>query len=184
MKPLLLLVIVFVSCSCITKAQSKKSTENVNQLWFGFFNQTRFSNKWGLWTDLHLRTKENFVDNFSQSIIRLGLTYYVTDATRLTAGYAYVSTYPAEGHKNVTQPEHRPWQQVQWHTKYGKKRMMQWFRLEERFRRKILNDSTLAEGYNFNWRLRYNIWYDIPLSRKGIVPHSMSFVVNDELHIN
>jgi len=62
--------------------------------------------------------------------------------------------------------------------------MMQWFRLEERFRRKILNDSMLAEGYNFNWRLRYNIWYDIPLSRKGIVPHSMSFVVNDELHIN
>jgi len=184
MKTILLFAIVFVGFSSIANAQSEKSTEHLNQLWFGYFNQTRLSNKWGLWTDLQLRTKENFVDNFSQSIIRLGLTYYVTDATKLTAGYAYVSIYPADAHKQVTQPEHRPWQQVQWHTTYGKKRMMQWFRLEERFRRKILNDSTLADGYNFNFRIRYNIWYDLPLSKKGIVPKSFSFVVNDEVHIN
>jgi len=176
------IIISFLTTS--TKAQTIKSKERLNQLWFGYFNQTRLSDKWGLWTDLHLRTKENFVDNFSQSILRLGLTYYVTDATKLTAGYGYVSIYPADAHKKVTQPEHRPWQQIQWHTKYGKKRMMQWFRLEERFRRKILNDSTLADGNNFNFRLRYNIWYDIPLSSKGIVPNTLSFVVNDEVHVN
>ena len=61
---------------------------------------------------------------------------------------------------------------------------MQWFRLEERYRRKILNDSTLADGSNFNFRLRYNFWYDVPLSSKGIVPNTFSFVVNDEVHIN
>ena len=38
-----------------------KQTESVQQVWFGYFNQTRFSNKWGTWTDLHLRTKEDFV---------------------------------------------------------------------------------------------------------------------------
>jgi Protein of unknown function (DUF2490) len=167
-----------------TNAQNTKNTENINQLWFGYFNQVRFSDKWGVWADLHLRTKEDFVNNFSQSIIRLGLTYYVNDAAKLTAGYAYVSIYPADAHKKVTQPEHRPWQQIQWHTKYGKKRMMQWFRLEERYRRKILNDSSLADGYNFNYRIRYNIWYDVPFSKKGIVPNSLSFVVNDEVHIN
>ena len=56
-----------------------------------------------------------------------------------------------DGHTKVTQPEHRPWQQIQWHTKYGQNRTMQWFRLEERFRRKIQNDSTLADGYDFNF---------------------------------
>ena len=183
MKKWLLVCFVLLLNGSLVMAQTK-TTEDVNQLWFGYYNQVRFSNKWGAWVDLHLRTKEEFVNNFSQSILRGGLTYYISDATKLTAGYAYVSIYPAEGHEDVTQPEHRPWQQVQWHTKHGSKRMMQWFRLEERFRRAILNDSTLAEGYNFNWRLRYNIWYDIPLSRKGIVPHSVSFVVNDELHIN
>ncbi len=146
MKRSILFIALFLALVSSSNAQNIKSTENVNQVWLGYLNQTRLSNKIGVWTDLHLRTKENFADNFSQSIVRLGLTYYVTDATKLTAGYSYISIYPADAHKKITQPEHRPWQQVQWHTKYGKKRMMQWFRLEERFRRKILNDSTLAIG--------------------------------------
>lgn len=178
------LTFFIIGLSFSVKAQTTKSTEKVNQLWLGYMNQTRLSNKWGLWADLHLRTKEELVNNFSQSIVRLGLTYYVNDVTKLTAGYAYISIYPADAHKKITQPEHRPWQQIQWHTKYGKKRMMQWFRLEERYRRKILNDSTLADGSNFNFRMRYNIWYDIPLSKKGIVPNSLSLVVNDEVHVN
>ncbi len=184
MRKNLLFLLVFVMGATCVNAQAVKSTEHVNQLWFAYFNQTRLSNKWGVWSDVHLRTKEDFVDNFSQGIVRLGLTYYVNDATKLTAGYAFINHFPADAHKKISQPEHRPWQQVQWHTKYGKKRMMQWFRLEERYRRKILNDSTLADGNTFNFRIRYNIWYDVPLSKKGIVPKSFSFVVNNELHIN
>ncbi len=175
---------VFVSVTGVANAQTTKRTEHVNQLWFAYFNQTRLSNKWGLWADLHLRTKEEFATNFSQSIARLGLTYYITDATKLTAGFGYVSIYPSEANKNITQPELRPWQQIQWHTNYRKQKMMQYIRLEERYRRKVLNDSTLGDGYNFNYRVRYNIWYDIPLSKKGIVPKTFSFVINDEVHIN
>src|SRR4249919_530000 len=150
-----------------------KQTETVQQIWFGYFNQTRFSNKWGTWTDIHLRTKEDFVSDLSQSILRFVLTYYLNDDTKLTAGYAYVSHYPADNHKNVTMPEHRPWQQIQWHSKYSKLRLMQWFRLEERFRRKILNDDELAEGYNFNFRLRYNFFFMVPLSKKRFEPKSL-----------
>lgn len=175
-------IIATLFCSNI-HAQVKQ-TEDVNQIWMGYLNQTRFTNKWGMWADLHLRSKEDFATNFSTGIVRLGLTYYINDATKLTLGYAYVNHFPADAHKKISQPEHRPWQQIQWHTKYGKKRMMQWFRLEERYRRKILNDSTLADGSSFNWKLRYNFWYDIPLTKKGIVPRAWSFVLNDELHIN
>lgn len=172
---------LFFSSVCFSQ---EKQTEQVNQAWFGYFNQTRLSNSWGLWTDLQLRTKEDFVNDMSQGIARFGLTYYIRNTTKLTAGYAYVHHYPNGNHKNVAQPEHRPWQQVQWHTAYAKKKMMQWFRLEERYRRKILNDSTLASGYNFNFRLRYNFFFDIPLSPEGIKPGKFSFVVNDEVHIN
>ena len=172
-------------CFCFAMLQAQtKQTQQVEQLWLGYFNQARFTNKLGVWTDLQLRTKDDFVNKFSTSIVRLGLTYYVNDVTKLTAGYAYISHYPSDAHKKVTQPEHRPWQQVQWNTKYGKKRMMQWFRLEERFRRKILNDSTLAPGNNFNFKLRYNFFYDVPLTSAGIKPGSFSFVVNDEVHVN
>lgn len=184
MKKRLVAVVFLVLLVLASSAQSSKSTEHIKQGWLGYLNQSRLSNKIGLWTDLQLRTKEDFVGNLSQSIVGLGLTYYVTDATKLTAGFSYISIYPADNHKKITQPEHRPWQQLQWNTKYGKKRMLQSFRLEERFRRKILNDSTLATGSNFNFRLRYNILYDLPLSKRGIVPKNISFVVSDDLHIN
>ena len=181
---------VIACCSILSiavssiKAQTNKHTENLNQVWLGYFNQTRFSSKWGMWTDLNLRTKDDFVNNFSVSIVRVGLTYYVTNDTKITAGYAWVNFFPGDNHKNISQPEHRPWLQIQWHTKYGNKRMMQWIRLEERFRHKILNDDALAPGYNFNFKLRYNLWYEIPLTKKAIAPGSLSFILNDEVHIN
>jgi len=181
MKKLLLLFLCLVSFYALWAQE--KSTENIGQIWLGYFNKTRLTYKWGLWTDLHLRTKEDFTDKFSQSIIRLGLTYYVNDVTKLTIGYAYVNLYPGDNHKKITQPESRPWQQLQWHTQISRAGMMQWIRLEERFRHKILNDSTLADGYNFNFRIRYNIFYEVPLHRKGFT-QNLSFVVNDEVFIN
>jgi hypothetical protein len=163
---------------------SQKQTTYVEQVWLGYFNQTRFSDKWGLWADFQLRTKEEFFTNFSQAIARVGLTYYLTDNTKLTAGYAYVNHFPSDNHKNISQPEHRPWQQLQWHTRNPRLRLMQWIRLEERFRRKIANDNELAEGNSFNWRLRYNFFAAFPLASKAFAPKTWSFVLNDELHVN
>jgi Protein of unknown function (DUF2490) len=163
---------------------AQKQTQTVNQVWTAYFNQTRISEKWGTWADIHLRTKEDFFTNFSQGIVRLGLTYYLTDDAKITTGYAFVNHFPADNHKNISQPEHRPWQQVQWHNRYTKIRLMQWFRLEERWRRKIAADGTLAQGNNFNFRIRYNFFSLIPLSKKRFQPKTLSFVVNDELHVN
>ena len=163
---------------------SQKQTTHTEQVWLGYFNQTRLSNKWGLWTDVHLRTKEDFFTNFSQAIGRIGLTYYLNDNTKLTAGYAYINHFPADAHKNISQPEHRGWQQLQWHTRYQKLRLMQWIRLEERYRRKIKNDEELAEGYNFNWRIRYNFFTAFPLSKNSFAPKTWSLILNDEVHIN
>jgi len=168
----------------ISFAQGDKQTKTQQQVWLGYFNQTRFSKHWGMWLDLQLRTKENFFTEFSQSIIRPGITYYLGDVTKLSAGYGYISHYPADNHAHVTQPEHRPWQQVQWHTKFPKLRTMQYLRLEERFRRKILNDSTLAEGYNFNFRVRYNFLLQVPLTNQPITKGDFSFILNDEIHVN
>ncbi len=184
MRKIFLLCILLQGKAFVAGAQTQKHTEYLQQIWLGYFNQTRFSDKIGLWTDLNLRTKDDFVNNFSVSIVRIGLSYYVTTDTKLTAGYAWVNFFPGDNHKNISQPEHRPWQQIQWHTKYGKQRMMQWIRLEERYRHKILNNDALADGYSFNFKLRYNLWYEVPLSKKGIVPGALSFIVNDEVHIN
>lgn len=176
-----LLVFALVSTGVFAQV---KQTQTEQQIWVGYFNQTRFSSKWGVWADVHLRTREDFIEKFSQSIGRIGLTYYLDDDVKLTAGYAFINHFPADNHKNISMPEHRPWQQVQWHTRFSKLRLMQWFRLEERYRRKILNDDELADGYNFNFRIRYNFFSQVPLSKKRFQPNTLSFVLNDEVHIN
>jgi hypothetical protein len=175
--------LLFILCSILSQAQAKH-TESFQQIWLGYFNQTRFTNKIGMWTDLHLRTKDDFVEELSQSIVRLGLTYYLNNDAKLTVGYAYVNHFPADNHENVSLPEHRPWQQVQWHTHYPKLRLMQWFRLEERWRRKVLNDDELAEGYNFNFRVRYNILSQFPLNKKRFQPGTLSLVFSNEVFVN
>lgn len=163
---------------------SQKQTTHSQQVWLAYFNQTRFSDKWGIWVDAHLRTKDDFFDSLSVGIARAGLTYYLNDNTKLTAGYAYVNIFPGDNHANISRPEHRPWQQIQWHTKYPKLRLMQYLRLEERFRRKVLNNDELAEGHNFNFRVRYNFFMNGPIGNKPFVPGTFSWIVNDELHVS
>ncbi len=182
MKPKLFLLF-FIAFPAYAYAQTK-TTSQVQQLWFGYFNQSRLCHKWELSADIHLRTKEDFVSGFSQSIIRMGISYFINDAVKLTAGYAFVNYFPGDNHKNISQPERRPWQQLQWQTKQGKNIMLQKIRVEERYRQKILNDSTLADGYNFNWRLRYNILLEIPLNKQQATLNRFSFIANEEVNVN
>jgi hypothetical protein len=176
----------FVLCLISTSlvAQTTRQTTDEAQVWTAYFNQTRLSDKWGLWGDFHFRTTHQFIGEPSKAIVRLGLMYYLNDDLKLTNGYAFINHFPEEGHANVSQPEHRIWHQLQLHTKYGKVRTMQWVRLEERFRRKIKNDNELAEGYRFDERIRYNFLLNVPLSKKGIAPKTVSAIFNDELMIN
>lgn len=179
------ILITILSSVFLSAAGQNKTTTSQEQLWLGYFNQTRFSDHWGTWTDLHLRTRDDLFHELNQSIVRVGLTCYLTDRSKLTAGYAWVNNFPGENHKYVNQTEHRLWQQWQWHTVYPRVRTMQWIRLEERYRRKIANDSTLGDGYNFSYRVRYNLFLQVPLHNEGKPKKGgFSFILNDEIHIN
>ncbi len=164
-------------------AQSK-NTSHASQVWLAYFNQTRLSNKWGLWGDFQLRTREELVSDLSTGIARVGLTYFVDDHIRLTLGYGFINNYPANDNIRVSQPEHRPWQQVQWFTKNKRARLIQYIRLEERYRKRYQSNTELADSYSFNFRIRYNILYQVPLHPDGLVPKKLSVLINDEIHIN
>jgi hypothetical protein len=162
----------------------QKQTTHIQQAWFGYANQIRLSDHWGAWIDLHLRTKEDFLNDLSTSIVRPGISYYANDRLRFTAGYAYVNFFPADDHSGVSQPEHRPWQQVYWTTPGKRSRVVNAIRLEERFRRKIENADELGDGYNFNYRVRYNTLLVLPLSRNAFAPNTLSVSLNNELMVN
>lgn len=179
-----LVAMVVLGLALYQTGAAQKQTTEMEQTWLNYANQTRFSDRWGLWSDVSLRTKQDWVNDFSQIIGRLGLTYYLSNQTKFTAGYAYVHHFPADAHPGVAQPEHRPWQQVQWHNNKPNLRLMQWVRLEERFRRKIKSEEERAEGYNFNYRVRYNLMLAWPLSQRAFEPGTFSAVANNEVLLN
>lgn len=176
-------ILIVWLCIFESKAQ-EKSTTRVSQSWLGVFNQTRLSNKWGFWLESQFRTKDGLANGTSQAILRPGITYYFSDDAKFTAGYAFINHLPADNHKNIAQPEHRLWLQMQWHTKYQKLRLMQWVRYEHRNRRIVLNDNQLGDGFTTNSRFRVNLLLQYPLSQRKFEKGTFSLVGGSELMVN
>ena len=180
----LLLFIVFSIFMLSAGAQTTKNTETSSQIWAGYFNQSRISNKWGFWLDAQIRTTDHFLDSMVSLVFRPGLTYYFNDNTRATAGYAYMIHFPADNTGDISQPEHRFWQQFQWAINNKKTRLVQRVRLEERFRRKFESADELADDYYFNYRFRYNLTLQIPISGNAFKNGSLAAVISDEVMVN
>lgn len=177
-------IVFFIIFSSKNYAQNNREIIDEEQVWLAYFSQIRLTNKYGIWIDGHYRTSDHILMHPSKLITRLGLIYYINDHLKFTNGYTYIHHYPDLGHLNIAQPEHRIWHQIQYQFNLGKIRSMQWLRLEERFRRKIKNDDELGDGYRFDFRLRTNLMFNFPLSRKGVAPKTFSGILNNEFFIN
>jgi hypothetical protein len=165
----------------IAQTQTKEVTDR-SQVWLGYLNQTRISNKFSVWLDLHAR-RNDFLERWATTIVRPGLTYHLSEHARFTAGYAYVSHWPALESQHTIRPEHRLWQQISWGSKSRKLQLNQWVRLEERFMRKLQQDA-LQPGNNFNYKARYMITLLVPLKGDHIQPGVPFGVLNEEIHLN
>ena len=173
---------LLVGCLHFFVCLGQKQISRAQQIWVGYINQLRLSKSLSITADAHLRTKEHFFTNFSTAVLRAGLIFHVTENLNASAGYAYFHYYPTDDHQHVAQPEHRPYQQVQWNSNCSKLKLQQRIRLEERFRKKIKNEFELGDGYNFNFRLRYQGILSYPLSRSSI--NRFSVYGGDEVLLN
>lgn len=179
---LIILTISLFMAHAVVAQTTGKEVHHREQLWLGYFNQTRLTNKFGLWVDIHYRQTDHFVDRPFQFMFRPAVTYFIKDNLRFNLGYAFVNHFPAKG-LDTSRPEHRAWQQIWWNQKYPGLSTLQWLRLEERFNRKIANDE-LLDGYNFNYRIRYNMAFFIPLKGKELAPKTPFAVVMNEVFLN
>lgn len=177
-----LLLLLFVLLVPHFSFSQEKETDYVEQGWLGYMNQTRLTDRSGIWLDLHLRLQDDFIRQPAVSILRGAYVFYVNDQIRLASGYAYVTQY-ALNDAAPDIPEHRPWQQVQWFEKKNRFTLMQWVRLEERFRRKVIAGELTSE-YNFNFRARYALAATVPLKGRSVVPRTPFVFVNNEVMIN
>src|SRR5688572_14508998 len=159
-----------------------KHIHSREQLWLGYFNQTRFSNKWGMWIDVHYRMTDNFIDRPFQFLIRPAVTYFIKDNLRVNVGYTFAEHFPAKG-LNTTRAEHRAWQQIWWNQKYTGLTTLQSLRLEQRFNEKVTADEKL-NGYNYTFRARYNFSFFIPLKGKEMIPKTPFALILNEVLLN
>jgi len=179
MKRTLVLIILFSQT-----AFAQKGVATLEQTWLGYIGQFRLADKWSITADAHMRSRENFVNSLSAGVLRAGLIYHLSEVAHLAGGYAYFHYYPADDHSGVAQPEHRPWQQVQWVTNYTSFRLQQRIRLEERFRHKLKDENELAPGYKFNFRARYQLMGFLPLSKTHFGTHTFSLYGGEEVLLN
>ena len=175
-------LVVFFAFS--VNAQDIKKTVLTSQYWMGYSGQFRVSNKLNLIAESNLRSMDLSVNKLSQSLVSAALSWGVNDFIKLSVGYAYGSIFPATSKISVTKTENRLWQQIQLTNHFALKKITQGLRLEERFRRGFLTDSTLAPSNSFNFRFRYNISGDFPLSKNGWVKNRLSLILSEEIFIN
>jgi hypothetical protein len=172
----------FILTTSAFSQATEKHIHSRGQLWVGYFNQTRFSNRWGAWLDIHYRMTDNFVDRPFQFLLRPAVTYFVKDNLRINVGYTLAEHFPGKG-LNTTRTEHRAWQQVWWSQKYPGLATLQWLRFEQRFNQKIVADE-IQDGYNYTFRVRYNFSFFIPLKGKELAPKTPFLALANEVFLN
>jgi hypothetical protein len=160
----------------------EKEIHSREQLWLGYFNQTRITNKFGLWLDVHYRRTDNFVDRPFQILVRPALNFFIKDNVRVQTGYTFVNHFPGKG-LTTSRPEHRGWQQIWLSQKYVGFNTLQWLRIEERFNKKIVNDVLQPDTY-FTVRARYQYSFFIPLKGKEIKAKTPFLAAIDEVFLN
>ncbi len=118
----------------------------------------------------------NDASRFTQSLIRPGLGYAITDKVVVWAGYAWAPTC-APIQVVGCFDEHRIWQQVTWADNFSFGRLSARSRFEERF----FNSQAPLPGNNDQaFRFRQLIKLAVPLPS---IDPNLSFIVQDELFI-
>lgn len=177
------LVVTCIIIFCLPLALlAQKSYVYEQQIWPGFNANIKYTPRWGLWVDGEIHTNDHFFNHFSQFTFRFAGTYFLKNNNKYTAGYGYTDYLPNVDHVNMSIPEHFTWQQFQWFNNTSKHKLMQWVRAEEKWKENMLNDSVLANTYTSTYKLRYNIYYALPLHNGKFSPRSLSLAMGDEMY--
>ncbi len=174
---LLLVSLIFsLIVNTLQAQQQEKSITNLSLTWIGVNSSFRISNKWGIIADANYRSNQFFKSDYN-SIVRAGISYWVTNDVTLQAGYAHQWTPSKTIGWHTIANENRLYQQVLVASKVGRVSISNRLRNEERWQEKIVAD-TKTQDFIFTNRIRYQIMFVVPLTKMLYFP---SFVLSDEV---
>lgn len=138
-----------------------------------YFGNHRLSEKWSLHTEYQWRRSE-IVKNWQQSLARVGVDYRTGDKAMVTAGYAWIVSFPyGEQPIDFTAYEHRIWQQLILTQRSGRFNFQHRYRLEQRWLEEVEagpDGDPVTTGRRYQNRARYRLFVAIPFSQPRMGP--------------
>jgi hypothetical protein len=167
MKELLFVAALF-SCQ-FSFSQSNRISEHNTIGWFTTIITPSVSKKVSLHGEYQWR-RDNVINDWQQSLLRIGVNYKIHPQITLHAGYGWIKTFPY-GTYNLSPipksfPEHRIYEQVVVTGNIGKAVLLHRLRLEQRWLGRFQSLDDKKPNFVFLNRFRYMPRVDVPLNEK------------------
>ncbi len=180
-----ILAILALTSFCFFQNTYAQTAEQFGSWWM-YFGNHKLNEKIGLHTEYQFR-RSDFIRDWQQSLLRVGLDYYLPKKAMLTAGYAWIFSFPyGEQPIAVEFNEHRIWQQLVLQDNLGRFYFHHRYRLEQRFLENAsLNNEGNKEtdGYRFRQRARYRLFVSIPITKKTMEDNTLFFCTYEEIFL-
>ena len=185
-------VLLFTSGIFITmmplKTQAQKQIVHQSQLWYAYFNNLKFSDKYRLLTDVQERQFIKPVGAQGTFLFRSILYRNLGNNWEAGIGLArfYQSPTKIPSTSNLVIPEWRPTIDFVNKTKAGAVNLSSRVRFEARYFHNVTQDkSALGDGYQFgNFRVRYQFGADYPIIKNSKKKPVLSIRAYDEVMVN
>lgn len=178
---------LFLFSASMVWGQNNRFNTNNSIGWYNYFGTFNLSNKFGIHTEYQWR-RNNFITDWQQSLLRIGINYQINPKVFVRAGYAWVETFPygeipINGLGKVF-TEHRTFQMIQFAQKESIFDISHRWMLEQRFvgRYNDIN-SDREDEFVFSNRIRYMFRIQVPLKGKEVKSKAPYLAVYDEIFI-
>lgn len=179
-------LLLFTAIVNPAKTHAQKTNIHQTQLWYAYFNNLKFSDKYRLLTDVQERQFIEPVGAQGNFILRTILYRNIGDGWEAGLGSALFFNSPQKipAASNTVVPEIRPTFDIVNKQKAGNLNLGQRYRIEARFNHEVLDDK-LVNGYKFsNFRFRYQFSADYPIIRNAQKKPVISVRAYDEVMVN
>ncbi len=175
----LLAVILLLAGFIPLFAQSEKVIDNNAHFWTSVNNVYRFTNKWGMVSDFHIRRTE-FLRDPSFYFMRFGVRYWIQQKMNMSGGYAHLWLAPRQEGWTTFADENRIYQEIQMVGLFYNSSVLFRIRNEQRWRERIVDNQSTGD-YLFSNRFRMLISTSIPL---GQSERPIRLMIANEIHFS
>lgn len=155
--------------------------------WYMYFGDHHLGDRWGVHLEGQWR-RNNLITKWQQLLLRPGVNYDVNENVMLTAGYAFIDTWPyGEAPVALRFPEHRFFQQALVRHRIGSTQTSHRYRLEQRLLGEMgldANGAAAVNRYRYENRFRYMFRINVPLSGCAVEKGDWYLGLYNELFVN